>query len=71
MARELIERIALVVCTVVVCAMLACAAGVPVSKADARVAQDTAATQTTVQAAPDSVVHVGDRLPTPDTSASP
>lgn len=71
MARELIERVGLIVFTAICTLAIACAAGVPISQSKARVAQDTTATQTTVQAAPGSDVRVGEWNLPPDSTASP
>ena len=71
MVRELIERVALVAFTALCTLAIACAAGVPVAKPTTNAGQTTTATQQTIQAAPDSTVHLGDVNPPPDTSHSP
>ncbi len=59
MRRELTERLGLVIATAVATLALACALASPPSAVSSAPSLVTDATQTTVQAAPDSTVIVG------------
>jgi len=59
MARELLERLGIVIASVAVALLLSCALASPPTGTPVGVDQRTDATQITVQAAPDSAVRIG------------
>lgn len=58
MLKELLERLAIIIVTVIATLALACGIASPPSAVNAAPSQDTTATQTTILAAPESHVNM-------------